>query len=317
MSNDTQQPQTAVRTKSGQFAKKGEEALTKAKTLSKESNLETSARDRSTVDAQFAKIAELKQERITELETLNEAVEFQKSEIVRLRGVETAALSIDEANLKLEATKAENARKLAEAKKDFESKLEEARIENNQKVQQFEIDRARIQSAWNYSFEQQKKAANDQLAEELRIARQAEKIRTEDLERGWKLREEALTAQEKELTDLRAKVSTFDAEVKKAAEEAKNQAFGIANKDKTHEIALLKNEQAAQTQVLNATIQHLKEQLAAKDNVIAQLTLRATSAEEKMANIATKSLETAGNVKALADLQQATQLANNNGARKA
>jgi hypothetical protein len=313
MAETPSQPQ---RSKSGQFTKKGEESLAKAKTLTKEGNLETSARDRSTVDAQFAKIAELKQERISELETLNEAVEFQKSEIERLRGVETAALSIEEANLKLEATKAENARKLAEHQKDLASKLEEARIENNQKVQQFEIDRARIQSAWNYSFEQQKKAAQDQLNEEIRVARQAEKIRAENLEREWQLREQALKAQETELIDLRAKAASFEAEKDKAVAAAESKAFNIAKKDKEHEIAILTAQHTAQRTVDQNTIQNLNMKLADKDEIIKQLTVQLSTATKAQETIATKALETAANRQALAD-QQTTAALTNGGQKRA
>jgi len=309
-------PQSA-RTKSGQFIKKGEESLAKAKTLSKESVLETGAKDRAAVDTQFAKIAELKQERIAELEIVTEAVDFQKGEIERLRGVEVAALAIEEANLKLEATKAENARKLGEHQKDFASKLEEARIENTQKVQQFSTERLQVQTAWNYTFEQTKKAANDRLNEEIRVAQQAEKVRHEDLTRSWDLREQELKSQEKEVFDLRAQVESFPGLLKTEAEAAKAQAFSISKKDKDHEIAILNSQNTAQRTVDQSTIANLNGKLADKDKVIEQLTIQLAAANLAQKEIATKALDTAGNVKALADLQAATQANNSNGQKRA
>lgn len=300
------------RTKSGQFAKKqGEESLAKAKTLTKESVLAGVAKDRASVDTQFNKIAELTQEKLSELEIVTEAVEFQKAEAERIHGVEAISRSIEEANLALETTKAENARKLAEHQKDFASKLEEARIESAQKEQQFAIQRQQTEASWSYSFEQQKKAAQDALNEEIRVAQQVERIRKEDLGRSWALREQELKTKEQELIDLRNKAAGFDAELKKAADAAESRAFSIAKKDKDHEIALLNNTHNAQRQVDTNTIANLQAKLQEKDKVIEQLTIQLSAANTAQKEIATKALETAGNVKAIADVQAANALASN------
>lgn len=311
---------TAGRSKSGQFAKKqGEEALARAKTLTKDSVLESVAKIRSGLDVQVAKIGDIVQEKLTELETVTEAVEFQKAEAERIHGVEAVARSIEEANLALESTKAENLRKLGEFQKDLASKQEEARIENNQKVQLFETQRQQAENAWTYTFNQKKKTDQDQLAEELRIARQAEKVRQENLERGWNLREETLKAQETELTELRTKALNFPAELDKAVSAAEGKARGMAEREKNHEIAILNTQHQAQRTIDQNSIANLNAKLADKDKVIEQLTLQLNAANEAQKAIATKALESAATRQQLADTQMLNQSTNgsNTGPKRA
>lgn len=307
----------ADRTKSGQFTKKNQaEAFQAAQTLSKEAVLESVAKIRSGLDTQVAKIAEAVQEKLTELETVTAAVEFQKAEAERIHGVEAIARNIDEANIAFQEKTADLARQSAEAQRNFAAQLEAARSQNVQAIQNLETERVRNQTAWNYSFEQQKKAANDGLQEELRIARKAEQIRKEDLERGWALREETLKAQETEVTELRTKAAGFPAELEKAINAAEGKGRGMAEREKNHEIAILKSEQAALRTVDKNTIDNLNAKLADKDEVIKQLTIQLAAANEAQKAIATKALDTAGNVKALADLQAATQANNSNGQKR-
>lgn len=307
----------AERTKSGQFQKKiQQDAFAAAQALTKEGVLDSVAKIRSSLDNQVAKIAESVQEKITELETVTAAVEFQKGEAERIHGVEAIARSVEEADQEFEQRKSDLGRQELEFRKNYELRLVQARADNDQAISNLESDRKRSEATWQYTFEQTKKAANDQLNEDIRVRKQAEKVRIEDQERNWLLREQGVKSQEQEIVDLRAKVANFpielDAEVKK-----QTAIVGSSMKrDKEHEIALLNSSNTAQRTVDANTIQNLTTKLADKDAIIGQLQVQLAAANKAQEAIATKALETASNVKALADLQT-TNAINSNGQKRA
>lgn len=302
------------RTKSGQFVKKNNaEALAKAQTFTKESVLNSVAKIRSTLDGQVAEIGDLVQEKLTELETVSAAVDAQKSEAERIHGVEAIARNIDEANIAFQEKAAELARQTAEMQRNYAAQLEAARSTNAQAVQNLENERIRNQATWSYTFEQTKKAANDQLNEEIRVSKQVEKVRTEDLNRGWALREQELQARETEIVDLRQKAASFPAELDKAVNAAEGKARGMTEREKNHEIALLNNTHQAARTVDQNTITNLTAKLAEKDKLISDLSTQLVAANTKVETIATKALESAATRQQLADTQMMNQSTNGAG----
>lgn len=142
----------------------------------------------------------------------------------------------------------------------------------------------RDEDDYGYSFKQQVKKLEDEFAAELDNKRRQEKIRQEELAKGWNAREFDLKAKEKQFLELQNQVAGFDAKMKKELEETvkclttemsakHNQQLQLLMKDKESE-ANINNEKVSS---LNATIAHMQRQIA---NLESQLLAARQDAKE-------------------------------------
>ncbi len=252
-----------------------------------------------------------------DLTKLQRANEVEKQELERLHGVAAIAKDVEEAELDRDARKAEIDRE----KRQFEIEFNDmkAAMERSHahalRIQKESDDRAK--QAWEHDFKTMKENENAQWEEIKRRRGVDEALRTEAIERNFKERNDALLVKETELNELRTKVATFPAELEKElSKKAAAVAASIA-KDHKHELEIVSSKFASEKTVLDNTISSLRQEITNKDKMIEQLQVRLASAEEKVSNIATKALETAGNVKAIAEVQTASAIASGNGTKRA
>lgn len=304
-------------TKSAQVsAEKNSEIRKKVGGITVESALTAVSAAQATIGKTLASVGEQVQKELQTLDTINKANELAREEGERIHGAAAIALSIEEAQANAELKKEELDRDLAahavlvsDQKFDADRRLQ-SEITAKRDEQQ------RLNGQWTYEFELRKRDLLSAFQEEQRQAGVAETVRKEGLEKVWANREELLKKQETEVVELRAKVAAFPEELKS---EVNKQVAIVGNsmkKDALHEVQMLQSAQNAARVVSENTIANLQREVASKDKLLGELTLQLIAANAKVETIATKALETAGNVKAMADIQSANALSNNGASRK-
>jgi colicin import membrane protein len=289
--------------------------VTKSETFSKEKNEATlKSAANLTIDAAAKKVTEAQlsigktlsdvtsklQEQLQELETVTQAVSLRKQELNTIYGSEQVLKSIDE-------LQAEYENKKTQVDQDFAAYQQETEA----RQQSLELQRTQEEESFNYNLQQARRNEQLKYEEENRVRKAYERDQTETLQKGWALREEGLKKLENEIVDLRAKVAAFPTELDAAVKKAEAIVGNTVKRDYEHKLQLLQKDFDTAKTVSDGTIRGLHERLAANDKVIGELTLRLTSAEERVTTIATKALEAASSTKSLADVQNLIQTQNN------
>lgn len=254
---------------------------------------------------------------LNELETVKKAVEVERQELERIHGVAAIAKEIEEAQQNLADRKVELDRELAAYEIVIADKRSELERDLNAKLRANMESNTAQQDRWTFEFETKKRNEQSTWDEAKRRRDLDEQIRAEGFERSIKDREAQMAAKENEFVTLKAKVEAFPAELAAAIKKDVAIAENSLRRDHKHEIELLTSKFEAERTVFNNTLSSLRAESINKDKIIEQLTTRLAAADEKVSTIATKALETAGNVKALADVQTSTAIAANNGAKRA
>lgn len=304
-------------TKSEQFNdEKNTEIRKKVGEITVETALSAVSAAQATIGKTLAGVGEQLQKQLQDLDVVKKAKELEKEEAERIHGAAAIALSIEEAEAAAEAKKEELDRDLAAHQVLLTDRQFAADRQLQSEIQAKRDEQTRLNGQWVYEFELRKRDSTSAFQEEQRLARVAEQVRKEELEKTWANREEILRKQEGEVIELRTKVLAFPDELHKAVSKAEAIVGSSMKRDKEHEIQILTSRQDAARVVFENTIANLQREVAAKDKLIGELSTRLIASEEKVSNIATKALETAGNIKAIADVQSANALGAQNGSRK-
>lgn len=154
---------------------------------------------------------------------------------------------------------------------DFETQVAEAQQRLQKQRQQAEADE-------RYELELQSKIDADEYA---RIAREQELQLTQDnreKEKDWTQREAFLSDRQKELEANRKKVATFEEELKKAFNKAKEDAIREVNRDATTRANLLEKAWEGTQQGYEVKIASLQAAIAQQDEQIADLSTQLQTA---------------------------------------
>lgn len=307
----------AQRRSGGKFAKEeAEEIRDTAKKFSIESFQQNIAKSQSEAISALSGVQQQVLNASNELEKIQRAIEVEKQEQERLHSVAAIAKEVEEAELDRDQRKAELEREAQSFELELSDKKSAAERAHAEAIRLQAETLERTEKKWRFDFDSSK--ANEQaLWDEAKRRRSVEEtLRSESVERGFQERDAALAARENELVELKAKVEAFPAEIDKATKREVAIVSNSLNKDHRHEIEMLTGKFNSEKTISENTISSLRADLAGKDKTIAELQLRLTASEDKVSTIATKALETAGNVKALADVQTSAAIASNNGSKR-
>lgn len=301
-------PKKTVQTKSDVANKEKNEA-----TLKTAANLTIDAAAKKVTEAQLSigktlsDVTSKLQENLQELNTVSQAVELKKEELKNIYGAEQVLKNIDELKADFENQKA-----------SIDLAFEAYKQESEARQASLELERTKEEEQFNYELQQTRRSEQLAHEENVRIAAAQERDRRENIERGFKEREETLKKAENELIVLRTQVQGFPAEIDSAVKKAEAIATNSVKREYEHKLSLLQKDFETSQLVANNTIKSLNERLAAQDNVIGQLQSRLSDADKRVTEIATKALEAASSTKSLADVQNLIQTQNNGtSARKA
>lgn len=304
-------------TKTAQFTKEKDESIRKvASELTAESALASIAEVQASLGKTLASVGEKLQAKLQELANVNRAVELEKEELSRIHDVGIIAQSIEEAQAVFEARKAELGKLSAAALLDYDEKVAEARRKYDLERDEIEQHRKRDVEQYSYDLGQEQKKRRESFDEEIRLLRNAERDRSEVLAKDWAVREGILGKAESEIVELRIKVNEFPAVLKGEVDKQVGIVGNTVKRDYEHRISLLQKDAEAEKKVADMTNRSLQEQVSKLSTELASAYARLTAADEKVAKIAEKALESASGQRALSEIQSFTQRENGATSRK-
>ena len=159
------------------------------------------------VSGELANVQARITEQLTLLETVNQAITHKQQELKDLHGLADTALAQasleDSINMTREQwTKEQNERRTAWEEEET----------------QFQKERERTEQEWKYEFALEQKKRSQALEDELAARKRVFDTQLETTTKQLDARQQAIAAAEKELTEARTRIASFDVEVKKAAD---------------------------------------------------------------------------------------------------
>jgi hypothetical protein len=267
---------------------------------------------RSDIGRQLTELARQFEGETEEYSRLKQAVEDRKSELQRIYEVETAAADLTallEANRKrkeeFHAEMAEQRQKFAaemEAEKATwaRNKLEQEERRKDEKAAK-ERERKREQEEFEYDLKREREQRRNQLDDEMaallrEVATTRVEFEREQAEREGALakREAAVADREKRVDELQHAVDAFPAELEEKVAEAVKTVSDRLNAEFTGREALLKTGFEGERNVLNGRIEALENLTENQEKAIQALTAQQEKAYEKVQDIASKAVASAG-----------------------
>ncbi len=299
--------------------KQKEAAVQVAESLSTEGIAREVGNLRSEISKVLIELSDRMEEEIGNYLHLKRAVEAREKELVELSGIEREALSL--AAL-LEAQKEKRERfdgEMAEKKQSLEAEIASTRAawKEEQKAHEAEVQareaaekkkREREAEDYSYTFERQKRLAQEQFEyEKARMERETQ-TRREEMERDLKTREQALAAKEEELAQLREKVAAFPKELGAAVDKAVKETTARLTREAEAREALLKKEFEGEQKVLQSRIESLQQTAKEQQAQIVRLSTQIEKSYGQVQEIAVRAIEGSGGGRTLPGLPPSDRL---------
>ncbi len=164
--------------------------------------------------------------------------------------------------------------------------------------------RQRESEDFEYKKTQERKKAQDKYEEDQRLLEKRNKEKQEELERGWKQREDTLKAHEDELNQLRQESAGAATRIKAEVERATKEATRAAELRFEQQIVLMKKDAEAEKRVSELLVKNLEEVIARQSAQMASLEKQLAEAKQQVQDIAVRAIEGASGAKALSHINQ-------------
>jgi colicin import membrane protein len=164
--------------------------------------------------------------------------------------------------------------------------------------------RQRESEDFEYKKTQERKKAQDKYEEDQRLLEKRNKEKQEELERGWKQREDTLKAHEDELNQLRQESAGGATRIKAEVERATKEATRAAELRFEQQIVLMKKDAEAEKRVSELLVKNLEEVIARQSAQMASLEKQLAEAKQQVQDIAVRAIEGASGAKALSHINQ-------------
>lgn len=197
-------------------------------------------------------------EKIEKNRQMDEAIALKEARINELHGIEKEALQLEEVKLR-------RLQEEADLKTSRDATLKQWAEQDAQRAQQVK----REQEEYDYKVKTERTRQTEEFAAEVARLKRVEALHEEELKRNWTQREVELQSKESEVTELRAKVASFDETLKAAVSKAEAIVGNTLKREYDNQAKLLqkdieaeKNLHAAQIDSLNGKITGLTSQIA-------------------------------------------------------
>ncbi len=267
---------------------------------------------RSDIGRQLTELARQFEGETEEYSRLKQAVEDRKSELHRIYEVETAAADLTallEANRErkeeFHADMTEQRQKFATEMETEKATWARNRLEHQEQSKDAraarERERKREQEEFDYNLKRERGHRSNQLEDEMaalqrEISTTREEFEREQAERkgAISMREEAVAEREKRIDDLQQAVDGFPAELAERVAEAGEDMTARLNAEFAGREALQKKGFEGERDVLNGRIEALESLTKNQEQTIQALTAQQEKAYEKVQDIASKAVASAG-----------------------
>lgn len=232
-------------------------------------------------------------EQLQVLGNVEEAIALKREELKQLYNIESAAVSLDDMEAKIEAQR--------EAwKEEQERKQREFAEQQSERNKQW----TREDEEYEYRMEQEHKKTEDEFAYGMAQQQKANRDKQEMLEKNWTQREEELKKREKELEELRAQVAGIPEAVRKAENAAVAVATNSVKKEYETKIVLATKDAETAQKLAAQEVAALRAALDKAHLQLAELKTQLDQAHHDVKEISAKALESASGRSAMEALQK-------------
>jgi len=252
---------------------------------------------------------------LSKYENVKKAVVLKEKELTEIYEIEKNASSllalIDAQRMKAEELEVKRNREMEE----LEAEIEATRSEWEQEVNQHEAalketaaeekkKRERDAEEYGYSFQRKQTIAHEKFEDEKERIERELQLKRDQVEQELTNREQVLAEQEKEIEELRKKVSGFPIELENAVNKTLKDAKEKFTKEFESQKLLLVKEKDGERNVLRARIDSLDKSLQEKSGQIVQLSGQLEKSYGQVQDIAVKSIEGSANLKTISSIEQ-------------
>lgn len=281
---------------------KNDAAVKKTAELTVDKTLASLATTQAHIGRTIAGIQEELVGKVTELEALTSTIDLKRQELEQLHGADQILLTIDELNQLHKQRKEDLEDEMMRAKRAWTEEQEETRKRQ-----------ARDESDYLYKLNQTRQQEQNTYQETVRVRNNNERDRVEKLEKDLNDRVAAVVAKETEFTAMKAKVDSFEADMKKEVDRNVAIVGNSMKKDHNHEVAMLASTHKSEVAVLQTQLEALRGKVSDQGATITALETQLRAAVEASQSIAKEALSSASDKRALAEITSFAGRGNDNG----
>lgn len=232
-------------------------------------------------------------EQLQVLCNVEEAIKLKGEELKQLYDIESAAVSLDDLDAKIDAQREAWSEEQARKQREFA----EQQSERNKQW-------TRVEEEYQYRLTLENKKIEDDFAYNMAQKEKANRDNQEILEKNWKLREEELKKSEKELENLRLQVAAIPEVVRKAENTAVAVATNSVKKEYDTKIVLATKDAEMASKLAAQEVASLRLALDKGTAQLAELKTQLDQAHHDVKEISAKALESVSGRSAMEALQK-------------
>lgn len=232
-------------------------------------------------------------EQLQVLGNVEEAIALKREELKQLYNIESAAVSLDDLDAKIEAQREAWMEEQARKQREFA----EQQSERNKQWM-------RAEEEYQYRMTLEHKKGEDDFAYRMTQQEKANRDKQELIEKNWAQREEELKKREKELEDLRAQVASMPEQIRKAENAAAAVATNSVKKEYETKIVLATKDADTAEKLAAQEVASLRAALEKAHAQLAEVKTQLDQAHHDVKEISAKALESASGRSAMEALQK-------------
>lgn len=256
----------------------------------------------NSVNRSISHVAQQVRDEINNLAELRSAVQLEERTLEEMYGKAVVSANTQNLIAEYDTKKAELDATIAQATGEWRTAKAAYEDEQEEFVRRRTETRAREADAYAYDIEKKRQSANDAWLDEQRVRERAAALKQENLEKAWMEREARVKIAEQELQMLRAESVALPAKLDAAVKKASAETAAAITRDLGYKSSLEKAQAASDLQLQHARNAALTEQVQALGQAVNMLQVKLASAEDKVAAIANKALESASGSRTLAEV---------------
>ena len=232
-------------------------------------------------------------EQLQVLGNVEEAIALKREELKQLYNIESAAVSLDDLDAKIEAQRDAWMEEQARKQREFA----EQQSERNKQW-------ARVEEEYQYRMALEHKKGEDEFAYRMAQQEKGNRDKQEMLDKNWGQREEELKKREKELEDLRTQVASIPEQIRKAENAAAAVSGNSVKKEYETKIVLATKDADTAEKLAAQEVGSLRTALEKAHAQLAELKTQLDQAHHDVKEISAKALESASGRSAMEALQK-------------
>jgi colicin import membrane protein len=232
-------------------------------------------------------------EQLQVLGNVEEAIALKREELKQLYDIESAAVSLDDLDAKIQAQRESWMDEQARKQREFA----EQQTERNKQW-------LRTEEEYEYRMSQEHQKSEDEFAYRLAQQDKANRDKQALLEKTWTEREEELKKREKELEDLRVQVANIPEQIRKAENAAAAVAGNSVKKEYETKMTLATKDAEMAAKLAEQEVSSLRQALDKATMQLVELKEQLDRARDDVKEISSKALESASGRSAMEALQK-------------